>query len=123
VDDPDALGDKPGQVTAPSETGELAVIEQDEYRAHFGEDLANTLDLETWHRGEDLANLYSRLEGEIAEAVKQEDVVRERVRADVFPRLADRKGGPPGSGIYVAKVEEIERVHRGLLFNGQVEHY
>ena len=65
--------------------------------------------------------IYSRLEEEISEAVKQEDSVRARVRTEVFPRLTERKSAPLGSGVYVASVEEIERVHRGLLFNGQVE--
>ena len=95
--------------------------DSDEFRTGFGEPLENTLDLKTWHHGEDLANLYERLEQEIAGAVKQEDALRERVRQIVFPRIARGPGVPKCAGVYKATVEQIERIHRGLLFNGQVE--
>ena len=53
---------------------ELMSIGGDEFSVAFGESLANTLDLHTWQPGENLANLYGRLEQEIEQAVEQENV-------------------------------------------------
>lgn len=92
-----------------------------EFEVAFGEPLAQTLDLDTWHTGENLDALYDRLETEITEAVRQEDRIRERVRREVFPLLKTRPGAPRDAGVYQARVQDIERVHRGLLFNGNVE--
>lgn len=100
---------------------ELTSIEGDEFIDHFGESLANTLDLQTWQPGENLANLYGRLEQEIAQAVDQENHIRDRIRREVFPRLSKAKGAPKGAGVYEASVQDVEKIHRGLLFNGQVE--
>jgi hypothetical protein len=115
--------DAPGQVTLPTESllvGE-ATTDAAEFHSSFGETLDQALDLNTWTRGEDLVNLYGRLEQEIADAVKQEDQLRERVREHVFPRLETRPGAPKGAGVYQATISDIEKTHRGLLFNGQVE--
>ena len=112
--------EKPGQMTFPPDTNPT-VTDAEEFRTSFGETLDHALDLKTWHRGEDLATLYSRLEQEIVEAVKQEDELRERVRKDIFPRLEVRPGAPKGAGVFRATIAEIEKTHRGLLFNGQVE--
>ncbi len=114
---------KPGQMTLPTDpaAGNMSVTQADEYQATFGEPLDKTLDLQTWHRGEDLSNLYCRLEQEIAAAVKQEDAMRERVREVVFPRLAHRDHAPKCAGVFKAAVEHVEKIHNGLLFNGQVE--
>jgi hypothetical protein len=123
VDTDDPISEKPGQVTVPPDAGQpmSAVTDADEFHSSFGETLDQALDLNTWHRGEDLAHLYGRLEQEIAEAVKQEDQLRERARKVVFPRLEARAGAPKGAGVYRAEIADIEKTHRGLLFNGQVE--
>lgn len=123
MDTADPMGQKAGQVTLPADAGQpvSAVTDADEFQSSFGETLDQALDLNTWHRGEDLAHLYGRLEQEIADAVKQEDQLRERVRKVVFPRLEARSGAPKGAGVYRAQVTDIEKTHRGLLFNGQVE--
>lgn len=111
-----------GQMELPPGDGQpLAMTDADEFSSHFGESLGKALDLSTWDHGENLANLYGRLESEVAAAVKQENIVRERVREVVFPRIASREGGPKGAGVFESTVEQIEKVHRGLLFNGQVE--
>src|SRR5712691_7032103 len=118
-----AIEHEPSQL--PIETSlrndELASIESDDFGTAFGESLANTLDLQTWLPGENLANLYGRLEQEIQQAVEQENRIRERVRREVFPRLSKRKSATTGAGVYAASVADVEKIHRGLLFNGQVE--
>jgi hypothetical protein len=100
---------------------EPVIFGAEEFTAAFGEPLARTLDLDTWQTGENLDALYDRLEVEVKEAVRQEDRIRERVRREVFPRLGTRPHAPREAGFYQATVEQIERVHRGLLFNGNVE--
>ncbi len=115
--------EKPGQTALPPDSAQAtqAATDADEFRSSFGETLDQALDLNTWHHGEDLANLYGRLEQEIADAVRQEDELRERVRKVVFPRLEVRPGAPKGAGVYRPEIADIEKTHRGLLFNGQVE--
>lgn len=123
VDGQESTSAKPGQTTLPAEAAQATLGQTDaaEFHTHFGETLDQALDLNTWHRGEDLAHLYGRLEQEIAEAVKQEDALRERVRKLVFPKLQTRARSPKSAGVFRADVADIEKTHRGLLFNGQVE--
>src|SRR5260370_13061643 len=96
-------------------------VDRKECESACGESLRSTLDLDTWQPGENLANLYGRLEQEISEAVKQEKRIRERVREDIFPLLRTRPEKPAQAGVYQATVQQVERVHSGLLFNGAVE--
>lgn len=102
----------------PSETLDMA---GDDFQAAFGESLDRTLDLDTWRPGADLVAMYERLEQEIASAVEQEDRIRERVRAELFPYVFKRPTAPQGAGCYRVTLQMLERVHRGLLFTGAVE--
>src|SRR5260370_21287259 len=105
----------------PPIVAEQAPLEAEEYEQAFGEKLAQTLDLDTWQPGENLADLYGRLQQEVADAVMQEDRIRSRIRTEVFPRLESRPGAPSGAGVFQATVSDLERVHRVLLFTGSVE--
>jgi len=91
------------------------------FQSAFGEHLSQTLDLDTWTLGEDLAAAYARLEQEIAEALATEARYRQRIRDLVFPQLDRAIGAPPNAGVYQARPEDLEEVHLGLLFNGGVE--
>ena len=42
-----------------------------EYTSAYGEELSNTLNLDTWHTSDDLAGLYERLEEEIKETYQR----------------------------------------------------
>ncbi len=92
-----------------------------EYQLAFGESLSNTLDLDTWHPGADLVEMYERLRQEIAEAVRQETVIQKQIREEVFPRLRVRPGAPSGAGVYRVAPADLEEIHKKLLFNGGVE--
>jgi hypothetical protein len=100
---------------------EAATVLPDEYTSAYGEELSRTLDLDTWHGGDELARLYERLEAEVQEAVRQEDDARVRIRQVVFPQLRNREKAPAGAGVYQTTTEQIEQAHRGYLFNGAVE--
>lgn len=92
-----------------------------EFEDAYGESLNQTLNLDTWTHGEDLVEMYGRLEKEIADAVTMEDSYRETIRKEVFSKIKNSTSAPPNAGIYQAKREDLERIHKGLLFNGGVE--
>ncbi|HJT59064.1 MAG TPA: hypothetical protein VJ761_21335 [Ktedonobacteraceae bacterium] len=104
-----------------SGTDNALAIESDEFQAAFGEPVDNTLDIDTWHLGDDLAAMYTRLEREIADAVEQGGRIRERIRSKLFPRAFKHPHAPESAGCYKVDVATIEQIHRGLLFNGGVE--
>jgi hypothetical protein len=112
-------------VTTPGQPLDLAeeseTIPPGEYAAAYGEELSRTLDLDSWEIGEELAKLYQRLEAQVQEAVRQEEEVRPLIRQELFPKLWNQAGALPNAGIYHATVDQIEFVHRGLLFKGLVE--
>jgi len=123
---PQNIAPKPNRAegSAPTTTGDaepLPALSVDEYEVAHGEKLSNTLDLDTWVPGTDLAAMYARLEQEVAEAVKQEREFQKRIRDTIFPMLRGRKGAPACAGVYRVRLEQLEDVHRKLLFNGAVE--
>jgi len=87
----------------------------------FGEPLEQVLNLNTWHRGEDLAREYQRVADAIASAVQAETIHEARVREHVVKKLETFPGAPPEAGHWPVTVEEIADVHRGLLFNGAID--
>lgn len=109
------------QRTSVPDLTDAMLIDTRAFESAFGEPLKHALDLSTWQPGANLAELYHRLESEVREAVGQERRIRERVRAEVFPRLASRPNAPKNAGVYKIKLPELEQVHKGLLFNGAVE--
>jgi hypothetical protein len=98
-----------------------AGISPEQFEAAFGETLQRTLDVSTWRTGEDVGQVYHRIAIEVAEAVRQEERIRDPFRREIFPRIVQRPAAPKGAGLYRAKLSTIERVHRGLLFRGAVE--
>jgi hypothetical protein len=111
---PPAVGDERAVEVA-------GAITSDEYEDAHGEKLAQTLDLNTWHPGSDLDQVYARLEREVAEAVKKEGEYQQRVRDQIFPLLRTRPGAPRDAGVYRCSLERLEDVHRKVLFNGAAE--
>lgn len=87
----------------------------------FGEPLRRVLDLSTWSNGDDLAQVYERVATEVEAAVRQEARVRGPIRGDLFPRIGKGPGAPRGAGVYQATLEDLKRIHHGLLFTGGVE--
>ncbi len=118
-------GNTTGEAMASAQPLELRsdeeTINTGEYAAAYGENLSQTLSLDTWHSGDELLELYVRLEAEVQKAIQQEDETREGIRKKIFPLLRNREGAPYDAGVYQTTTNDIERTHRGYLFNGAVE--
>lgn len=93
----------------------------DAFEAAYGEPLERTLDLATWQPGGDLSGLYERLDDEVRAALRGEDRIRSSLRREVLPRLRIRPTAPRDAGHYQVSADQLEHVHRALLFNGAVE--
>jgi len=96
-------------------------VEFGEFEAAYDEKFSAALDLDTWTLGEDIAAFLDRTEQEVAEAVERESATAKYVRDIVFPQICTAVGAPKNAGKYEARRSDLERVHRGLLFNGGVE--
>ena len=92
-----------------------------DFEAAFDDRLSDTLDLNTWTLGEDLAAAFGRIEQEVADALKKENEYSRIVRQVVFPQISSAPDAAPTSGVYQASRKDLERIHAGLLFNGGVE--
>ena len=121
AEDADEMIGSPMLQQLADETVDQPEVSPEEYREGFGEDLQHTLDVSTWQTGEDLASVYRRIEAEIREAVKDEQEHRATIRRVVFPRLGAAPGAPKGAGVYTVDANLLERIHRGILFNGGME--
>lgn len=106
---------------SPADPAVEPVITKNEYEASYGESLTKTLDLNTWHPGADLMEMYERLRREVSEAVKEEKRIQKQIREKIFPRLSTRPDAPPGAGVYKVSITQVEDIHKKLLFNGGVE--
>lgn len=97
-----------------------AKVDVDEFKEAYGEEFANTINLDTWPLGEDLGLLYARLEEEVRNAVKDEQQISNIVRKEVFPKIA-KAGKAPNAGWHHFDEKMLEKAHKGFLFNGGVE--
>lgn len=86
-----------------------------------GEPLDRVLDIDTWERDPDLADLCRRIETEVGKAVEAENRCGAAARREVLSRIADRPGAPPGAGVYRATSDQLQSICRQALFNGAVE--
>lgn len=92
-----------------------------EFKDAFGEPIAATLDLDSWSADANLQDLYDRLGREVRVAVEQERRIRQYVRAELFPMLATRPNAPVEAGVYQATIDQVEQMHRKILFPGRLE--
>lgn len=101
----------------------LGALNTDDYSVAYGEPLSRTLDLNTWHPGADLLEMYERLQREVADAVRLETELQASIRRNIFPylRAEGRPNAPKEAGVYRASTSDVEAVHLKLLFNGGVE--
>jgi len=95
-------------------------VSLDDFEEAYGEKFSDTINIDTWPLGENLAELYSKLEAEIHQAVKDEGNISNVVRKEIFPKLAEM-GKVPNGGLHCFDEKIIEKCHKGFLFNGAVE--
>jgi hypothetical protein len=95
----EALPAPPGPLSPPE------LLAADDFLAGYGEPLAQTLDLDTWESGPDLAGIFDRLDQEVRQALTQEDELCRHLRRLVFPQIAARPHAPRGAGVFQAQVE------------------
>lgn len=105
--------------TSPLPQAALPTLE--EFDAAYGEPFAQTLDFSTWETSETLLDAVGRIEREVARATEREDAYRREIRATVFPQLPQIGAPYPQAGVWAARPDLIDQIHRGLLFNGGVE--
>src|SRR5207245_9563349 len=118
-DDQRVNGDQlPLSEPASWQADEESAISAEAFRQSFGEDIRQTLNLDTWRVGSDLTHEYGRIVKEVHEAVERETVLEKRIRAEVFPRLKSRPGAPKNAGKHEADFIVIEKIQREFLFPG-----
>lgn len=113
--------DQQSQVSEGAAISSKPTAEFGEFEAAYDEKFSAALDLDTWTLGEDIAAFLDRTEQEVAEAVERETATAKYVREIIFPQIPTAPGAPKNAGKHEARRSDLERVHRGLLFNGGVE--
>ncbi len=108
--------DQPSMIAA-----ETDLVSASEFTAAFGENLSQTLDLDTWDAGGQLAAVFERLDREVAEALEREDRIRKAVRDVVFPTIISRRNAPCEAGVFHATTDELKNTQANILFNGGTE--
>lgn len=103
------------------EEADKATLSADEFTRAHGVSLDHALDLDNWHLGEDLVAIYQRHFEEISQGIEQERKTESTIRTEILPKLCQRKGAPPNAGVHRVKIQDLEDIHRKLLFNGGVE--
>ncbi|MBI2928746.1 MAG: hypothetical protein HYY24_24040 [Verrucomicrobia bacterium] len=117
---PNTSAARPGD-ELPGILAELHEVGEAEFLSAYGESLAQTLNLDTWDRGENLAKNFERLDREVAEALQQEDSIRKKVRELVFPQILARPNAPKQAGIFQVTTAQLKSTQMNVLFNGAVE--
>ena len=96
-------------------------ISGEDFVAGYGESLEQTLNLETWERGENLDRMFARLDREIGESLEREGDLCRQIRDVVLRQIAIRPNAPPGAGVFEANIDDLKTVHQQVLFNGAAE--
>jgi hypothetical protein len=101
--------------------GDGALVTDSAFQEAFGEKLSQTLDLDTWDAGGQLAEVFDRLDREVADALEREDQIRKAVREVVFPTITSRRNAPGEAGVYQANTAQLKSTQAQVLFNGGTE--
>jgi hypothetical protein len=97
-------------------------LSMDDFQKAFGVEFGDTIDIDKWHIGQNLAELYPKIEEEWIKVKSAEGKNHKILRETIFPRIKEL-GLVPHAGLSdnITNIKAlIERVHRGFLFNGAV---
>jgi hypothetical protein len=101
--------------------GDGALVTDSEFQDAFGEKLSQTLDLDTWDASGQLAEVFDRLDQEVADALEREDQIRKAVREVVFPTITSRRNAPSEAGVFQATTAQLRSTQAHVIFNGGTE--
>ena len=89
----------------------LSCLVADDFLASYGEPLEQTLNLDTWESGPDLASIFDRLDQEVRQALTQEDEMRRHLRRTrLSPDCCQAKRRPEGLGSFKRR-SRTSRLH------------
>jgi hypothetical protein len=114
------MSDKEAHAYSSPEPEHILEMDRDAFQAAFGEPVERFTDINKWSEGDDVARHYARLSREIQEADQQEKRAYGQLRNILYPQVFKR-GKAPHAGCYQATLQQIESIHKKLLFNGSVE--
>jgi len=113
----DALVDEVPDANSP----DADTVGAHEFKDAFGEEITATLDLDSWSADANLQDIYERLGHEVRGAIGQERRIRQYIRDELFPMLATRPNAPAVAGVFRATIDQLESIHRKVLFPGRLE--
>lgn len=87
----------------------------------FESAIVNALDMDSWSIGQNMKEVYERLENEVRESVENERLSIKTIREEIMPRIVAKAPVSPEIAQFQFTAEQIEKAHRGLLFNGGTE--
>lgn len=89
----------------------------------FEQSLVESLDLEKWQPGHNYAEFYQKVEDEVRSSTQNEDAAVRAIRSELIPdKIVSRLPTDISNRAFQQfTVEQIEKAHLKLLFNGCVE--
>lgn len=106
-----------------SQQQSLSTVELSELTGQheFESAIVNALDMDSWSIGQNMKEVYERLENEVRESVENESLSIKTIREEIMPRIVAKAPVSPEIAQFQFTSEQIEKAHRGLLFNGGTE--
>lgn len=102
----------------PIESAELAAPTG---QLEFETAIVDALNLDSWSIGQDMGEVYERMEREVRESVENEDLSIRTIREEILPRIVEKAPVSREAAQFQFSTQHIEKAHRGLLFNGATE--
>ncbi len=87
----------------------------------FESAIVDALNLDSWSIGQNMGEVYERMEREVRESVENEDLSVKTIREEILPRILEKAPVPRETAQFQFSAQHIEKAHRGLLFNGATE--
>jgi len=97
-------------------------LSTDDFQKAFGENFSEAIDINTWHLGENLADIFPRIEEEMFNAKSDENRNHKTIREIIFPRIKE-KALVPFAGLHDDPKDVkylLDKIQKGFLFNGAI---
>lgn len=90
-------------------------------QVEFESAIVDALNLDSWSLGQNMREVYERMEREVRESVENEELSVKTVRNEIMPKILKKAPVPRDVAQFQFTEQHIEKAHRGLLFNGATE--